>query len=513
MIARDATIWGGGRKPNCRVEIAVFQGGEAIPVVLDDEFVVTDNQTMLYEFFPTVDQVASPPPVQVWATGNASASRYWTAAGGDTVSLQGYGLCDNSTAATANANFSKFACRFVSDEDASDYVDSPVAVATSLTSLNCTTPEWGAYFAHPNTSISLLVNRSQSSIDPDAAAYTPTVSVYAPSRVPLSFDCCVVRQVSVVAVDPEFGPAQGGAATLIELEAWNLPFDYAVVNDTELAVAFLVEGDARSSRGSPYLESSDSSGATVALVTPAGVGANLTLWFSFGGLPLLRFEAKDAYDYAAPFVDRVVNDTGPTEGAFNIMVFGRNFGGADFSPIVRIQNDNASLDDSCATTQYVNDTFVMCLGAPAGTGQNRPVFVEVGGRLGESNATFTYDFPVVTAVEGDQFSTEGGDTVTISGRNFGSDVNLMSVSIGGLDCAVTDGSNTLIECDLPAGTGKNLDLIVSIEAQDSEAVAFSYDAPTLSQLTPSSNADVRGGEQLVVHGKNFGTDEALIRCE
>ncbi|KYQ93376.1 immunoglobulin E-set domain-containing protein [Tieghemostelium lacteum] len=102
--------------------------------------------------------------------------------------------------------------------------------------------------------------------------------------------------------------------------------------------------------------------------------------------------------------------------------------------------------------------------------------------------------------------TKGGIVSVYGGFFYHTDSSVISVKVGDLQCTnakVVGGENRIIECELPAGTGKGKDIKVTIdnlEVVNPNAIKFQYAAPTVIDYT-SVNRD---GGQVTLQGTSFG---------
>ena len=153
-----------------------------------------------------------------------------------------------------------------------------------------------------------------------------------------------------------------------------------------------------------------------------------------------------------------------------------------------------------------------------------------------------FDAPVISNVSGctarsdlgvDGCNTAGGDTLTVSGNFFGSH---SLVSVGGETCSVTQRiGNHSVQCLLPALTGANLPVVVSVNVSDdvildstqsevaeSAPDTVSYSPPYVTGLahtdcvldpddaTRLEDCPNDGGGALTINGNNFGEHGAVV---
>jgi len=466
------------------------------------------------------------------------------------LTLRGFGLCENP------ARFSAAFCRFTAAANASRFLDTPaVLYADDPTRLNCSTPAWGLSF--PDSAVTISLTLGSPGNASEVTARTDT-------SAPFAFACCIRLPLDVSATIPRAGRAKGGVASELLVRSWGLPFPYpfadgptlsvAVVLPTNQTTAFVGATFAATGGMSTGVNASNATlgygvnvslpygvngtdlafnarGGVVGFTSPPGGGRRLEVLVRHVGLPLLEFAAPGAYNFKPPDVTNVTNRSGSTIGGYNLVVDGSNFGGLDLGPAV-ILEDLDGRELSCNATTWRSDAQVVCEGVPAGTGANLKVFVSTGGQRGTSIGLFSYEVPFITKVchadgsgccapdgsgcEG-SFPTKGGVLLKIEGFNFGSNMLDIAVTVNGFTCSITtdeaveksDPINGVIYCEMQVGSGSS-GLRVLVKGTSSDLFPVAYDKPTITKLTPSSNADVKGGQQLVVHGTNFGADSKDI---
>lgn len=125
---------------------------------------------------------------------------------------------------------------------------------------------------------------------------------------------------------------------------------------------------------------------------------------------------------------------------------------------------------------------------------NITLLVQVGGQWSYP-VLLGFVAPTVVSVFPQLGSTTGGQTLSVSGANWGSVSNPL-ISVGGLACPLVPGSyvpspgNTVTaQCTLPAGQGIGLHTSVTVGGQASPLQAFDlyqYAPPDVSNVTPVS---------------------------
>jgi len=124
-----------------------------------------------------------------------------------------------------------------------------------------------------------------------------------------------------------------------------------------------------------------------------------------------------------------------------------------------------------------------------------------GSNAGNTSFTYAVPAPAVSSIAPGNGSTAGSYSVTIAGTNLGS---ATGVTIGGVACtALSSNTATSVSCTVPAGTGLNKAVVVTTAAGPSTgSVSFSYDAPTVSGINPSSGTTA-GGTSVTISGSNL----------
>eukprot|EP00742_Colponemidia_sp_Colp-10_P004763 GILJ01005079.1.p1 GENE.GILJ01005079.1~~GILJ01005079.1.p1 ORF type:complete len:2182 (+),score=318.67 GILJ01005079.1:605-6547(+) len=282
---------------------------------------------------------------------------------------------------------------------------------------------------------------------------------------------------------------------------------------------------------------------TLTCTVQPGIGYNLSLSVTIGGQTTT---VVSAFNFEKPVVQSITPSNGSTDGGFNVSVYGLNFG--TFSNQIEIRLDGINL---CETPLWINDTLIKCLNAPKGTGKNYNVTVNVGSQFNSYDSSnpavvFSYLPPVVWNITYKQDPldkstiyplTDPGimdNAVTIEGYNLGYDgVKLTDIQVildegkyaknctikttgacsgnPSLNCS-TDVGYSSIKCQVPAGTGSNLSVVVRVKDQYSEPFyGFQYSKPVLSYFDfdtskLTNKAGTVGGAFIVINGQFFGKD-------
>jgi hypothetical protein len=131
--------------------------------------------------------------------------------------------------------------------------------------------------------------------------------------------------------------------------------------------------------------------------------------------------------------------------------------------------------------------------------------------------------PFISSIEPNSGSAKGGETVTILGGRFGSDVATTLVAFGGVPASVKTVTSTQITVSTPsrtlanAGVPETVDVAVTIAGNTvTKTKAYTYVGidPNkrifVSNVSPNTGSPA-GGEQVNVLGGNFGTSVATTR--
>jgi hypothetical protein len=290
----------------------------------------------------------------------------------------------------------------------------------------------------------------------------------------------------------------------------------------------------------------------ITCTTAVGVGTGQS-WFltvSAPGTTSWTTVSTTTYGYVAPSISFVAVADGSTSlstsGGTQIAIFGTNFGparktvlGSSLADIVKVSvgTSSASLPYSCSNAYVANnsislsgvsggtyDRIVCTLGE--GAGKNLFFTVSIGTKPQESSWTLTssayqssvaYAKPSISRLVGPVLSTTGGNTITLTGSNFGPADGTVAVSaiygsslVGyytATGCSVVR-SHVNITCTTVVGIGWNLTWIVTVAGQTSprSSATNRYVTPSLSTIrgTGASQAITTGGQLFTITGSHFG---------
>ncbi len=239
-------------------------------------------------------------------------------------------------------------------------------------------------------------------------------------------------------------------------------------------------------------------GRACAITTPGHTSVICTLPPG-EGITQLRLTAADQFaiapfQYDAPQIMTALPAAGPTGGNVPITISGASFG---LTPRVTVGGN------ACPSTGAGNTHGrILCL-LPPGQG-SQSLRVDVAGQI----ATTTYDYgvPMVSSVTPTAGPTAGGTLLTIIGTNFGAE---SFMTVGGVECAPKSIAPTRVTCESPPGVGPQTVALRSVGVTSNAPQSFTYNAPLISMLSPSSGP-AAGGTVITIEGNDFGASGALV---
>ena len=221
--------------------------------------------------------------------------------------------------------------------------------------------------------------------------------------------------------------------------------------------------------------------------------------------------------YKAPVLTAVEGADGmPTIGGRTVTITGENFGPASLGDVVRVTygRSEATVDEfKCAGSTVTDDSVRIECTTVAGIGA--PLHWQVAAGIKESGESFGsnptlyseamkesasgYLPPSIGNVTAILLDTKGGETVTLSGSNFGpSDLTNISATYGGHDFTkyTADGCKVTVdhmyaECTSVPGVGANLSWSLVVGGQRSEGPSVgsvSYRPPIIAPKVRTARA-------------------------
>lgn len=167
---------------------------------------------------------------------------------------------------------------------------------------------------------------------------------------------------------------------------------------------------------------------------------------------------------------------------------------------------------SCTTSANItltaSDTFLLWVGFNTSTKTTSSLIgqVDVEGTLNghyDSTVAVPAIVPPPSITNLNVTSGPPGTSVTITGTNFGSPQGSSTVKFNGVSASVGSWAAGSITATVPSATTGNV--IVTVNGQASNGVAFTIPAPTITSLFPLSG---RYGTSITITGSNFGTTQA-----
>ena len=218
------------------------------------------------------------------------------------------------------------------------------------------------------------------------------------------------------------------------------------------------------------------------------------------------------YIYRILRVTSVDTPSGPTEGGYEITVRGESFGKTSVAYIG---------EHRCQSTKPNIDHHSLVCVVPEGVGAGHVVEVRVRQNISSLTATdlpviFNYDVPSVTQMEPARFDKSGGETINVTGSNFGPASHPLIVHVGDtMALDVVHHSHGAFSCVTPPGVGDG-QMTVTVGNQTSTGVGAENDGDYYvyipAQITSFSPqfGPTKGGWLLTIHGENFGPNPAEL---
>ncbi|GHU07467.1 hypothetical protein FACS189431_2090 [Alphaproteobacteria bacterium] len=321
---------------------------------------------------------------------------------------------------------------------------------TSSSSLTCQAP------AHAVGSVDVIIN----TVGGSDTAYGGFTYVPTPT---------------IDSVSPGYGPLAGGTSVTIT----GSDFD-TVTGSTVVMVG-----------GNICANPSVQSATSLTCTLPAGTAGQKAVSVETTGGSSSK---ANAYEYLiAPTIATVSPNTGPTAGGTSVTITGTGFRNAANTSVVQSVLVGTN---SCTGVSVASATSLTCT-VPASslspTNGAAPVSITTAGGTGSLAGAYTYkNPPTITGVSPNTGSTDGGETITITGTNFhnslGSNI-VTSVQIGGQTVTPIVSSSTQMTITAPAhATGSvNIAITTSDGTATGTGVYEYQNNSTPPAATPSSS--------------------------
>lgn len=293
-----------------------------------------------------------------------------------------------------------------------------------------------------------------------------TVSVQSQTSNPQTFS---YTGPHIDSISPLSGPSTG-----------NIPLQ---IDGTNFAVGATV------SVGGANCPTSNVTTTQITCTLPAGTGANKQVIVAASGTP----SNAATFNYLPPTISNVIASNAGTAGNSALTIIGSSFN----------TSGTATVDGKACPIQTYGPAMITCT-LPAGQGMNVPVVVTAA-QQSSAGYPFSYTPPTLASVSSTSAPTTGNVPITLTGSNFGT---ASTVTVDNSPCPVTLQGHTSVECTLPAGAGKDLNVVLSAGNQNSNARLFSYTPPAILSIDPTHGPTI-GGHTLTINGSNFGTTNTV----
>jgi hypothetical protein len=225
--------------------------------------------------------------------------------------------------------------------------------------------------------------------------------------------------------------------------------------------------------------------SAVTFPAPPGQGANVPVAVHPTGAVV---SSSAAFSYLPPAISSVSPSSAPSSGGTLITITGGNFG---VTPMV-------FFDDVPAPLAEFSHTRIVAVARVGEPGTTVRLEVRAAGQGG--TAAFHYDPPVITSLTPGTGPTQGGTLITITGTSLGASPGVV---FNGVEAPIISASHTQVVVNSPAGDGSASVRVLS-SAATSNALTFTYEAPTVTRIFPTSGP-AAGGTVITIAGTNFGT--------
>ncbi|WP_245859874.1 IPT/TIG domain-containing protein [Spirosoma aerolatum] len=286
--------------------------------------------------------------------------------------------------------------------------------------------------------------------------------------VTFSYDAPMLNRLS-----PASGLATGGTSVTLTGTSFGQDAQVSFGNSSATVIS-------RSHTQLVVINPPGQSGAQLVVVTVGGQTSNL-LNFTYTAPP-------------SPMLTDLKPNHGPTAGGGILTVSGVRFGS---------QAGSLKMGAIAIPITSWSDTLIQAI-LPAGQGSQSVSIIRQDGQASSNSLSFTYDVPILSSMSPNYGPTSGTTSLTLLGNNFG---NGGTITIGGQEASLKANSwtHTSIECFLPVGQGTDQPVrILRSDGQQSNSLAFNYNAPTLTSLS-STTGIVTGGTSVTLNGTSFGT--------
>jgi hypothetical protein len=259
----------------------------------------------------------------------------------------------------------------------------------------------------------------------------------------------------------------------------------------------------------------------VGCLSAAGVGANIKGILAAYSFSYIYSEAALLFHYNIPYIRSIHYDSASVRGTNTLTIICNELGPFHFRSYVQVLVGAKQCSD--LTRKAVN--VLECI-IPPGSGRSNPVRIGALDQFSSSFNRFFVDYnpPAIAAISYNNSQLQrniSGVFLTIIGKDFAA-ANDLAVIIGedkNYKCEpVQLISAEQLQCQIPAGAGKDLAVFVTVNQQSSifssnssvQDVWFSYPKPQIHSIFPAV-ISTSGGEKLTIRGEFLGIYTDLIQ--
>jgi hypothetical protein len=164
----------------------------------------------------------------------------------------------------------------------------------------------------------------------------------------------------------------------------------------------------------------------------------------------------------------------------------------------------------CQNIKWFNfENFTLSFNLPVAVGMNTPLYLDFSPTGVNYTATSSISFypPVITNISLSNGNCIGGTNITFQIQNIGlPNLDFIEIFFGGDSAfSVKQLSSNQVSCLSPSSKGpQTVNVTASVGGQRSNFITFTYDAPIVKSISPSSGVLPSGGSLLSINGSNFG---------
>jgi PKD repeat protein len=214
------------------------------------------------------------------------------------------------------------------------------------------------------------------------------------------------------------------------------------------------------------------------------------------------YTAVNTVTYVVPLpeITEIIPQVQYTSGGDILQIKGTNFS----------LNASVTIDGTIApNTTFISSQLITCTVLAHDIGPAELLLSNPDGKSATYTLNYAYDPPVISQISPQTGSTDGIETMTISGNYFRPGA---SVFIAGLSANIQSITTTSIVCDIPGYTAaKSVDVMVvnDDDANDTLENAFTYSYyPKIQTIYPLQSM-ITGGGTLQITGNHFQEDVSV----